>query len=1503
MKTQSLMCVASALIAAATATAANVTPTEFANARLRGRTDKNVYKTGETITYTLWLQDMADEVTSGDYSIKYKLFDDDGKSEEGARRITSTNDTFTFTTSLTNPGFSRLNAWVVDSSDNNVVASALYSSGMQVVFNGGAGADIDKLGVTVAEPNDFDTYWAGEIARLNEVPVEETFCEDTGYTVNPALKIYAVGVRCATRHTRPTSAQINDTTNVTGYLCVPVDAETKVPAQLEFRGYGVHTANAPDWWISADRIRFMVFAHGGDLGKGDEYRQTLYNNLRTQDSKGNWYEYAMNPEENADPNTAYFNGMVMRVLRAAQYIKQQAQAGGKCTMWDGTNLISTGGSQGALQATWLAALDHDVTQLRTDINWSCNIGVTMDANAVQPTWYTPWAEGLGYCDEVHFAKRIAKNCEVTITRAGLGDELCPPKGLAAFYNALDTKKSIRWVQGSTHGYEPPAEGRQEFTYSSTFDTTWTGGDGEWFAMDKWSAGHPSAFSIVRLSPSTGGTIALGDTMREAANISDFVNNSTPLVLSAEDGGGLTVTGNWSVCVGRVGHGSLGFNGGDYVLGGNLYAGWYYSGWNTALPPSTGRVDVVNASVTAAYLELGTDHGYGILNVENGLVESTGSISIAAGSGTVGVVTLDDATLTNRNDVYVGSSGRGSVDVPTGSKFAPGTWAWIGQNSTGDGAVKLSGGEFTPGSGVVIGNNGKGLLEIESGDYSAVKDIYMGWNATGEGTLRIKEGASLSGSYVEVGRTSGSKARVEVAGGEWVYNGGNLQIGVGADTEGEVVVTDGGSLSNCNDIYVGQNGKGTLTIESGTVSCNYWLDICRGTNSQSTLNLNGGVLNIGRINSLKGEIGGPVVNWNGGVFKPNGNYEYIFIDDGATDKIAVNVLAGGAILDTNGRNRSIASTLSGEGAFVKRGDEACYIKRAARLGRGVVVEAGSLVFEQGLTSGMTEADPMKEIVVADGATLDLGGSEVYVQGYMLSGVEQAAGTYTAHNGTIHVSAAGAPVAATWTDATGDGDFSNPANWTCYDASGAVVWDALPTAEDTVVTIPYDGEFFDTMGIPAKEIVWSFAGNGTVDFRATGALGDDYSFSDRIAVSGGTLKIASGLSSTLKMAEAWYDPSDADTLTVDADNNVTGIANKGYRGSEMDGVSHSTMPYISDEAADMVNGNHFLVFTNVVGFTSAGMIESTVDQARHLFAVSHRMETKIDDDTSYWEIHPVEIYGGNNYGRMKIEQYGWAYEYSVWAESPEEANYGFWFRPGFDNASEVTAIGHLAAKGTMMGGESYVYQDDAFKLAAVTNECVAQTANANGVYVNYGMRDATPTSNGTYSSGRLGEALVYATDLTDGEIAMVRQYLAAKWLEGGAEMPDVETALPALELYDGAVVDFDGANATIADIAGSGTISNADVTVTDTITITVNSDGTIDPLVIDGSLTLGAGAKLVVKNANKLPAGNALGAITATGGISGAFASVETEPEGVRLRAKVEANDVKIMRRTGLAIIFK
>jgi cephalosporin-C deacetylase-like acetyl esterase len=53
------------------------------------------------------------------------------------------------------------------------------------------------------------------------------------------------------------------------------------------------------------------------------------------------------------------------------------------------------------------------------------------------------------------ARRIPKTCRVNVTWAGLGDYICPPSGVAAFYNNLVCPKQIKWVQGAPHGYYPP----------------------------------------------------------------------------------------------------------------------------------------------------------------------------------------------------------------------------------------------------------------------------------------------------------------------------------------------------------------------------------------------------------------------------------------------------------------------------------------------------------------------------------------------------------------------------------------------------------------------------------------------------------------------------------------------------------------------------------------------------------------------------------------------------------------------------------------------------------------------------------------------------------------------------------------------------------------------------------------------------------------------------------------------------------------------------------------
>jgi hypothetical protein len=53
---------------------------------------------------------------------------------------------------------------------------------------------------------------------------------------------------------------------------------------------------------------------------------------------------------------------------------------------------------------------------------------------------------------------------VEITRLGLGDLACPPRGVLLSYYNMKCPVSAKLVQGSTHGYVPPAP-NQTFTIS------------------------------------------------------------------------------------------------------------------------------------------------------------------------------------------------------------------------------------------------------------------------------------------------------------------------------------------------------------------------------------------------------------------------------------------------------------------------------------------------------------------------------------------------------------------------------------------------------------------------------------------------------------------------------------------------------------------------------------------------------------------------------------------------------------------------------------------------------------------------------------------------------------------------------------------------------------------------------------------------------------------------------------------------------------------------------
>ena len=119
------------------------------------------------------------------------------------------------------------------------------------------------------------------------------------------------------------------------------------------------------------------------------------------------------PEQNADPEKAFFNGMVFRVLRAMEYLKSRPE-------WNGKDLTAEGGSQGGLQTMWAAALDQDVTVAKPGITWCCDLAGTTKKGRYFGGWRIPYVPAIDYYDPVFMAKRI-KTARVEITRAGLCD--------------------------------------------------------------------------------------------------------------------------------------------------------------------------------------------------------------------------------------------------------------------------------------------------------------------------------------------------------------------------------------------------------------------------------------------------------------------------------------------------------------------------------------------------------------------------------------------------------------------------------------------------------------------------------------------------------------------------------------------------------------------------------------------------------------------------------------------------------------------------------------------------------------------------------------------------------------------------------------------------------------------------------------------------------------------------------------------------------------------------
>ncbi|MBI4977805.1 MAG: acetylxylan esterase [Spirochaetes bacterium] len=380
-----------------------------------GVTDKNpmTYTAGEKMVFTVQLLEDGKPVSGK--KLTWLRRGDDGKTN-GGTAVSSADEPLTITTSIDIPGFVHI---IVTASDEN--GKRLMNADKQAPgFDGGAGVALDKI-EGWPEPADFDVFWAKQKAKLAAVLVRADMVPST--SDKPEVEVFDVKVDCPGKMP------------VSGYLCKPKNAAAKsLPARVSFHGYGVSSANK-NTWAGVNSIAFDINAHGIINGQSKDY----YQNLRDTTLKG----YAWNDEENKDPETAYFNGMFFRVLRALEFVKSLPE-------WDGKTLIVSGGSQGGLQCLIAAGLDPDVSRCDASIPWCCDLG-GRNRNRLSG-WFMKWTDALGYYDAANHAKRI--KCK-TYIYAGLGDYTCPPSTEAVLYYNITAPKKLEFQQGRTHGYTMP----------------------------------------------------------------------------------------------------------------------------------------------------------------------------------------------------------------------------------------------------------------------------------------------------------------------------------------------------------------------------------------------------------------------------------------------------------------------------------------------------------------------------------------------------------------------------------------------------------------------------------------------------------------------------------------------------------------------------------------------------------------------------------------------------------------------------------------------------------------------------------------------------------------------------------------------------------------------------------------------------------------------------------------------------------------------------------------
>ncbi len=420
------------------------------------------------------------------------------------------------------------------------------------------------------------------------------------------------------------------------------------------------------------------------------------------------------------------------------------------------------------------------------------------------------------------------------------------------------------------------------------------------------------------------------------------------------GGTNTVTGEL-VIGGVVAHGGAGQNAKIQIDAGALnISTWLSIGRGNGVGAvSSDLVINNNASVTSGQFSGGYNGDSG-LNLPKGsftlnntssyTLNSGGAFNFAESAGSNYTMTLNDSSsvsLLGNATRFIGQNGSGTLNINGSSSFTNASTGltYIGYRS-GAGTVNLNGGTFNNASSEVrvggsdlngTGVNGTGTLNITSGTATVGTLVVARGNNnqnTVTGTVNVSGGTltsagdvvlgyagagnlgylNITGGTVNVGTTTAKTLMLQefdTARGQVDISSGNLNL----NTNSSIKFSTGNTASAGTNVF-NQNG-GNVSFYSDnatTIGGTGVLDMAQSgaATASNTYNLNGGILTVPQIIST-GTLPSRTFNFNGGTLKAAVT-SGTFMNLGTGGTARANVRNGGAIIDTNSNNVTVAQAL-------------------------------------------------------------------------------------------------------------------------------------------------------------------------------------------------------------------------------------------------------------------------------------------------------------------------------------------------------------------------------------------------------------------------------------------------------------------------------------------------------------------------------------------------------------------------------------------------------------------